>query len=117
MKRKWFQIHLSTALVLMFAAGGLLWANLQAEDYDDVATLSSGYTYRGWPLSSYRIQWWGDPAQTIPEVPAEWSRGNLAIDLAAALGILAAVTLAFESQARRREKNREALRLKLGGEQ
>jgi hypothetical protein len=26
-KRHWFQIHLSTAIVLMFAAGGLLWAN------------------------------------------------------------------------------------------
>jgi hypothetical protein len=26
-KRRWFQIHLSTAIVLMFAAGGLMWAN------------------------------------------------------------------------------------------
>lgn len=27
-RRKRFQIHLSTAIVLMFAAGGLMWANL-----------------------------------------------------------------------------------------
>jgi len=26
-KRRWLQIHLSTALVLMFAAGGLMWLN------------------------------------------------------------------------------------------
>lgn len=26
-KRAWFQIHLSTAIVLMFVAGGLMWAN------------------------------------------------------------------------------------------
>ena len=27
-KRRWFQFHLSTAIVMMFVAGGLLWANL-----------------------------------------------------------------------------------------
>jgi len=28
MRRPWFQLHLSTCIVLMFAAGGLLWANI-----------------------------------------------------------------------------------------
>jgi len=27
-KRPWFQIHLSTSIVLMFVAGGLVWANV-----------------------------------------------------------------------------------------
>jgi hypothetical protein len=27
-KRPWFQFHLSTAIVLMFVAGGLIWANV-----------------------------------------------------------------------------------------
>lgn len=26
-RRSWFQLHLSTCIVLMFAAGGLMWAN------------------------------------------------------------------------------------------
>ena len=30
-RRKWFQIHLSTAIVLMFVAGGLIWANMETE--------------------------------------------------------------------------------------
>ena len=30
-RRKRFQIHLSTAIVLMFAAGGLIWANVEGE--------------------------------------------------------------------------------------
>jgi hypothetical protein len=29
MKRAWFQIHLSTAIVLMFVAGGLSFANMR----------------------------------------------------------------------------------------
>jgi hypothetical protein len=29
-KRRRFQIHLSTAIILMFAAGGIIWANLTA---------------------------------------------------------------------------------------
>jgi hypothetical protein len=28
MKRRWYQIHLSTAIVMIFVAGGLLWGNL-----------------------------------------------------------------------------------------
>ena len=28
-RRPWFQIHLSTAIVLMFVAGGLVWANIR----------------------------------------------------------------------------------------
>ena len=29
-RRAWFQIHLSTAIVLMFVASGLMWANMRA---------------------------------------------------------------------------------------
>jgi hypothetical protein len=32
MKRRWFQIHLSTAIVLMFITSALLWANLQLQN-------------------------------------------------------------------------------------
>ena len=28
-QRQWLQVHLSTAVVLMFAAGGLIWANVR----------------------------------------------------------------------------------------
>lgn len=44
-QRRWFQFHLSTAIVVMFVAGGLLWANTAEKRYGE------GWTERGWPLS------------------------------------------------------------------
>src|SRR5262245_3611696 len=31
-KRRWFQFHLSTAIILMFVAGGLMWANFRTAE-------------------------------------------------------------------------------------
>jgi hypothetical protein len=63
MKRRWFQIHLSTALVLMVVAGGLLWANLgrsrvYISDYDHTrgaaTPILKSYVSYGWPVSAER---------------------------------------------------------------
>lgn len=59
MIRRWFQIHLSTAVVLMLCAGGLLWVNVEkgAVPYSHLASLgiefddSKELEYRrGWPF-------------------------------------------------------------------
>ena len=60
--RRFWQIHLSTAIVLMFVAGGLIWANVSGAPYmyciEDEAPYGShlqGWTdcvgeMKGWPL-------------------------------------------------------------------
>ena len=42
--RKRFQFHLSTAIVMMFVAGGLIWANVHVMAYS-----FEGYPRYGWP--------------------------------------------------------------------
>ena len=50
--RKRFQIHLSTAIVMMFVAGGLVWANVWRRlvilDFD-FSVPSAGESLYGWP--------------------------------------------------------------------
>ncbi|HYG74293.1 MAG TPA: hypothetical protein VEK08_04735 [Planctomycetota bacterium] len=46
-KRRWFQIHLSTAVVMMFVAGALCWAN-----FGSVYQQPTGY---GFPMMHYVI--------------------------------------------------------------
>jgi hypothetical protein len=50
LKRRWFQIHLSTAIVMMFVAGVILFLNLTRHDGKFV---SSGDHYWGWPYYVY----------------------------------------------------------------
>ena len=64
-RRAWFQLHLSTAILLMFVAGGLVWANigtLNAEtiDFDihggdplDWIPIKKTMRSFGWPLLFY----------------------------------------------------------------
>ena len=63
-KRRWFQIHLSTAVVLMITAGALLWANVRLINTRRANIYSEGLIWspvgpeekslaipeRGWPL-------------------------------------------------------------------
>jgi hypothetical protein len=46
-KRRWFQLHLSTAVIVMFAAGLLLFLNCRKEMY------GGGYYTQGWPGTFY----------------------------------------------------------------
>jgi hypothetical protein len=57
MKRRWFQIHLSTAIVLMFVASGMLWlqflptARLDAWVQLSRGTMTEHTILYGWPQS------------------------------------------------------------------
>lgn len=81
-KRRWFQIHLSTAIVLMLVAGGLLGTTVMS---------------RGWPLR-FNLELRGDSTffQTVNLLP------NLAFLLFDA-GIPIALGITFYVWLRRRE--------------
>jgi len=56
-KRPWFQIHLSTAILLMLVAGALMWANIKGRekviryaDVGEVAESDHHYSEYGWPF-------------------------------------------------------------------
>ena len=53
-KRKPWQIHLSTAIVLMFVAGFLLWLNFTpGQRFDPQRGINLPETNLGWPLPIY----------------------------------------------------------------
>jgi hypothetical protein len=69
-RRKRFQIHLSTAIVLMFVAGGSIWANVHERHMAmGSASVPSGGGHalwvegvsedEYWRVSKY-LDWWGD---------------------------------------------------------
>ena len=69
-KRAWFQIHLSTAIVLMFVAGGITWGNVTEEKWQwsdrempnaEPTTCSA----HGWPFYAIiNFQTKSDPSHT-----------------------------------------------------
>jgi len=98
MTRKWFQIHLSTAIVLMFVAGGLIKMNIGEREvnltngvfffYDRIF---GDFTGTGWPFVF------------VCEGPlSSWfSIQALLIDLFVAVLIMVTCTLLIEQQIRR----------------
>jgi hypothetical protein len=72
--RHWFRIHLSTAVVLMFVAGGLLWLNLE-----------SASSALGWPFYFREILYQPDLDGISSIVIIEsWSNANLILDVVVA---------------------------------
>jgi hypothetical protein len=63
--RKRFQIHLSTAIVMMFVAGGIIWINAKPKEYQLIYSMTDGVyntpdkdgaymtsnRYFGWPFT------------------------------------------------------------------
>jgi hypothetical protein len=48
-RRSWFQIHLSTAIMLMLVAGGLVWANAEPTKFYSMG--DELVFFRGWPYT------------------------------------------------------------------
>jgi hypothetical protein len=104
-----FQIHLSTAIMLMFAAGGLIWANFMPQRYyesgripsPDVAGDIYYYNY-GWPLQGAFL-WdhvqYVPPARTVKVTQSSWTfRGvEAAFDIFIGIVVIFAVWLTGES--------------------
>ena len=107
------QLHLSTCIVLMFVAGGLVWANFQARENAPTLRHPLGhasflpYPEYGWPTTCCNDPLaFEDPRAQVFVSRPNWSPWNLAINLATALAILAAVAFACEWLIRRRAQQR-----------
>ena len=120
-RRRWFQIHLSTAVVMMAVAALFIQLNTHVvlvRNEKSPANEKVIILGQGWPASiiefNTRNENWqtGDYGQFVDrfQTPAPgtwtwhlWSGGNLAIDLAVALAILLSIGWILELQIRRRE--------------
>ena len=113
MKRRWFQIHLSTAIVLMFVAGGFIGVNLQDREYPYLTWgTDSGPAKEiridscpGWPWrirSGTRLK----GGKTRGKSGYTWYPLYVALDAAVALTLTALIGLALELVLRRRERSR-----------
>ena len=121
--RRWFQIHLSTAIVLMFVAGALMWANFRemppeterqhyaSEEAYDSAVFDRVFSnlYWGWPCVVYEqyvpygmVRWKDDP------LPYKWNWKGVAINALTALAILGGVAVICESIIRRQDRRKIA---------
>lgn len=112
-KRAWFQLHLSTCVVLMLAAGVLVWANVRQKGTMELPGQMTVYRdYRGFPLSFYKeseIHWRNDSPGVPPLAPEKHLRieyGALGADIAVTLAILALSAIACEYFILRRAHDR-----------
>jgi hypothetical protein len=100
-RRPWFQFHLSTAVVLMFVASGLLWASVH--EYNEWEPL--GYwtlvSKRGWPMAYLRATRLSRGSSALFE--QHMSVASLVLDIAVALAILLATAVVLEWRIRRRQ--------------
>lgn len=66
-----FRIHLSTLVILSFAAGGIIWLNLRHREVDSSADLwlddeanDRNDRYFGWPYEGIKPQFWSGVHET-----------------------------------------------------
>ena len=83
-KRRWFQIHLSTAIVLMFVAGGLVLSNVEKRRVDfDLGHSSEAVSYeRGWPWTIWEeeVSVYLEHLHSARGRPETWKVDGLVID-------------------------------------
>ena len=117
----WFQLHLSTATVLMFVAGGLLWANVRVTKASQLVHFRSVngpgeetiiWFSKGFPVSFDRwsptvsrdvLVLRGAPAPTFTDELYENPYTWIAFDIVVSILILASVLAICEWLIRRRE--------------
>ncbi len=102
MPRRFFQLHLSTALILMLAASALLWANVVPEP-DSGGMLVWALDY-GWPMI-YRTE----PGSIVSNEPSWLSYKHLLLNLAGAFAILLVIAAICECALRRKRANPQTL--------
>jgi hypothetical protein len=115
-KRAWVQFHLSTAVVLMFVAGGLLWLNMPETATPEKVTAATTAARtssesvafegwgQGWPLrwqSTEHFLFDSARGEAMRSLRAYW---KLAVDIGAAMTILSLVAVVLEWRIRRKER-------------
>ena len=119
MKRPRFQYHLSTAIILMFVAGGLMWANthqtFRPYTFDGFWNVvpsqpPNWQAVQGWPCT-YRSALWSRYEKDLfglepenYEHPPEHLLGPLVADISVAVAALLATGVLCEWRIRRKER-------------
>ena len=105
--RNRFQIHLSTAMVMMFVAGGIFWLNISnAQRTEGKPGLSFMVIY-GWPYKAYG-EWYYNRSHAPLEKLKDWTRetkiftNGVCQNAAVAIVILLTTWFLCESLIRRR---------------
>jgi len=94
-RRRWFQLSLTTCIVMMAVAGGLVWANMKS-------SLSIG-----WPSICYRNLLFNPVGGPHLNTYHFWYTDRLILDVVAALALLAVTAFACEFFIRRRERKQQ----------
>ena len=102
-KRPWFQYHLSTAIVLVFAAALVVFLNVTPRQ---IPWMQEGIPCYGWPFGAYYPQevWFSENIHKF------WLVGHGIVwwatvaDFAAAVAVLSAMAFACEWLIRRQER-------------
>lgn len=98
--RRWFQIHLSTAIALMLSASVLLWANLHERSKFTEAGARHATKYFGWPYDAVwqreiYIPWSSRSVEPDPyRLQLFWN--GAAADVGITVAVLAAVVVGCE---------------------
>ena len=101
-RRARFQIHLSTAIVLMFVAGGLIWANVREcvetrNVYDSLGVHPAIKFYsHGWPLPiTYTVE--GERRWRINHYVRSYGRFHLELYVAIPVDLLTAIGISYST--------------------
>jgi len=101
-KRPWLQYHLSTAVVLMFVAGGLLWLNMRPLP---LRAVEMKIPLHGWPLMTrYAVITLSNEEAAMMPDGGYWNWQNCALNALCAVVILLAVAVFLEWRIRRKER-------------
>lgn len=106
-KRAWFQLHLSTCVVLMLAAGVLMWANAipQVKTWSEPG-VEKGRRTHGFPLPIYEVSMTDKGfGKGIFPSNAEWSVTNGVINTLIACALLSLLAYLVERFICRRRKS------------
>jgi hypothetical protein len=124
-KRRFFQLHLSTLIVLMFVAGALVWANVTLQRGNWPSYIDDGYTWGAPPESPpdpnvYPVVWtpkmrgWPEPyRQWFREEPYDVDVLPLLVDVLAAASLIAATAFLCEYLIRRQVASAVSLRTRV----
>lgn len=112
----WFQVHLSTLIVLHFVAAGFLWLNLtphlSGKDWEENPNKSEGLTY-GFPLNCFNTgafegnKLLASTGNQALIASSEWKPWNVFLDTGFAVTVLLVTGLVCEWRIRRAQAKAE----------